>query len=1240
VLSRRHGSKRGSDPGATCDLMEFGERATMKKTLYDFVLEHANNNDTGGVTFPDENLELDWPALVLRANACAAGLSSTGIGHESVIFLCGRNSSTLLSSFLGAQRAGATPSILAPKMNGTSDFIESLLLKIRIARPSALLLGRTVADDEYEELKSSLRRSLEKPYADQLKILRFEEINIQGANLPDVKSSSLAFLQFTSGSVLNPRACQISHENVEANCRAMIEQSQIVASDVWVSWLPLFHDMGLVGATGLPIISGGRLVLVDPSRFIENPTVWLKLVSKHRATMTVAPNMAYSICATKIPSTRLAGIDLSSLRRVFNGSEPINWRDLEAFANRMAPLGFRKAAFLPCYGLAECTLAVTFSVSPDGYSLVRANASALEREGVFSEAQDGKRALEIVSVGEPIPQHQIRIVDPVTNGITPENLVGEIQVKGPSVALGYLGDEFPVEEDGWLKTGDLGFIHRGELYVVGRLKDLIKKAGRSIFPTDIETLASQVDGVRAGGAVAFEFQRNQRTQIGLVVESKKNDEGRQLLAQALRRRIVEGLSLALDAAWIVPPKTIPKTTSGKLQRKLAARMAESGRFGPPAINEIDLGEVSAPSDHLREVISEVKPSLAGRQFSLDVTWAELGIDSLDLQSIIAGLEERLDLDHVDGQVGNVHSPAALLHLIQPHFKRAGSNGESRSPREKNKTAEAVESTDGVKVFAYQLRLGTAMSLVTAAQCDDVRHKSALFAAVREWTEKQHGALYNVYLKGGSAPRSEITIGGMSTKEQVRIFSTNHYLGLHRHPDVVKAARQAVETHGAGVGTSAPSGGYTEIHRRLEDSLTTFVGKESGIIFPTGYTANLGTISALCGQGDRVIVDKEIHASVIDGCRLSGAAIESFRHNDVGDLERVLNRAHAGTTLVVVESVYSMGGEDSELASIIKTAHAHGALVMVDESHSFGFYGNDGAGLSEACGVLGEVDLFMTTMSKSLASLGGFVAGNRDLIDLIRWSSRAFIFQACATPASIASAEAALELIIEGYGREQLWMNTRRFREGVAQIGLASPGSSPIVTVPARTAAAARHSARALLKLGVFAPAITHPAVALDESRLRFTVTASHTAEDIDCALDALEATKGLLCADEESWTRTGEVVGRVGGNRGGFAELAASAERLREMMTGSAKRLAIEAHGCPKILIEDAYPCNTAKRASMTIRGDVGMLLVGSPTELIDRIASGRLTAEGDLSSLAWLCFAIKRTGSAPVFREYEIAAD
>ena len=269
-----------------------------------------------------------------------------------------------------------------------------------------------------------------------------------------------------------------------------------------------------------------------------------------------------------------------------------------------------------------------------------------------------------------------------------------------------------------------------------------------------------------------------------------------------------------------------------------------------------------------------------------------------------------------------------------------------------------------------------------------------------------------------------------------------------------------------------------------------------------------------------------------------------------------------------------------------------------------------------------------------------MAGDRDLIDLIRWSSRSFIFQACATPASIASAEAALRLIGESYGREALWMNTRRFREGLAQIGLTSLGNSPIVTVPARTAGAARRASRALLELGVFAPAIIHPAVALDESRLRFTITASHTAEDIDWALGALDEMKELLSVTEETRPRAREVSENRGG---GFAELAASAELLKEMMTSSGpNRLAIEADGCPKILIESrvATSSDSGEKASLTLRGDAGMLRVGSPAELIDRIASERLIAEGDISSLAWLCFAIQRTASAPRAGESPMAAD
>ncbi|MDZ4190374.1 MAG: aminotransferase class I/II-fold pyridoxal phosphate-dependent enzyme, partial [Hydrogenophaga sp.] len=307
-----------------------------------------------------------------------------------------------------------------------------------------------------------------------------------------------------------------------------------------------------------------------------------------------------------------------------------------------------------------------------------------------------------------------------------------------------------------------------------------------------------------------------------------------------------------------------------------------------------------------------------------------------------------------------------------------------------------------------------------------------------------------------------------------------------------------------------SGGFTPLHLKLEKQLCEFTGKPAGIIFPTGYTANLGAIAALCSVKDTIYVDREVHASIIDGCRLSGARLRFFAHNDTSDLSRLIQESTSGNKLVVIESVYSMGGPDADIVSFVKVAHQYGALIMVDESHAFGFYGERGAGLSEAKGVLREVDIFMCTLSKSLASIGGFIGGSKEIIDLIKNSSRAFIFQACSTPASVAAALAALELVKKSIDREKLWLNTNYFREKISQFGFLSSGTSPIVPIYCATASGAWTASQILLEKGVYTPPIVYPAVPVDESRLRFTITSTHTKDQIDKTISALNEVRHFI----------------------------------------------------------------------------------------------------------------------------------
>lgn len=1066
-------------------------------TLYDRVLCLAESGAPNTIVFRDEGLTLDWASLVSAADVASAALHEIGVRQGSVAFLCSRNTSHLLAAFLGSQRLGAIPAILAPRAGTWDHFSESLALKARLADPAALLVDDSISDEQLLSLRVREWNS------GSMTIDRICCVATRGREIERQPSAPLSFLQFTSGSEYEPRAVRVTHANVIANCSAMKDRGALSATDTWVSWLPLFHDMGLVGATALPILTGMSLVLSDSASFIRNPRSWLRTVTEHRGTIICAPNFAYGLCARWVPKGQLENLDLSSVRRAFNGSEPIDRSVVDSFAERFAPYGFSRIAFSNVYGLAESTLAATMPTPDAEYKYVTACRSALEQELVARYPANDDRAIDLVSVGTALNGHELRIADPDTGLAVPEMHVGEIHLKGPSIADGYLGDEFPID-NGWYRTGDLGLLKDGELYVAGRIKELIKRGGRNYFPTDIEQLTAQVDGIRLGGTAAFEVEVDGHKGIGIVAEAKGATKRAARLADEIQARVGITLALSISAVWVVKPRTLPKTTSGKIQRRLAARRAERGLYGPPAFLNIPRVEAIGAdartiADAVYACLRAARPSLESVEIPDQATWSELGLDSLDVVTIVADLERQFEIS-LDAHVGNMYTVGELI---------AGSSRVLEESNDGASTSNAFGVTE-IDHLVEHLKCGNALSFVSAASCSHVTHRAALFRAVRESVEARHGQMFGVYLRGGSAASGVVVSRDGLRASPARVFSSNHYLGLHRHPEVLSAASRALETYGIGTGTSAASGGYTELHHLLENELTEFVGKDAGILFPTGYTANLGAISALLQRNDRAIVDREVHASIIDGCRLAGATVSAFRHNDPEDLERLLKRPHSGTSLVIIESVYSMGGDNADLRELTRIAHEYGALILVDESHAFGFHGERGAGLAEQCGVLNEIDLYMTTLSKALASVGGFVAGDQSLIELIRWSSRTYIFQACAPPPSTAATRAALGLIRTGYGREKLWASTRFLRRQIGQLGLRTAGESPIVPVFSATVASVRDAARILLSHGVYTPPITHPAVPVGESRLRFTVTASHTVEDLEAAVLGLKAVAPVL----------------------------------------------------------------------------------------------------------------------------------
>jgi acyl-CoA synthetase (AMP-forming)/AMP-acid ligase II len=399
---------------------------------------------------------------------------------------------------------------------------------------------------------------------------------VASMDLPERRYHRDAFIQFTSGSTELPRAAVITHGNLDANCRAMQLSDSWSADDVFVSWLPLSHDMGLVGKLFGPVSVGASAVIVDPSAFARRPTKWLRLITDYKGTVSAAPNIAYSLCATRLPDSHLQGLDLSSWRCAYNGSEPIRKSDVDAFNSRFGPVGFRPTSLRNVYGMAECTLAVSFSRPSETVSYMSCDKSCLEERSIAVASEDSM-SWAVVSVGPVLSGFELIIADPQDQKPLADLHVGEVLLRGPSITSGYLG-QIARRPDEWFRTGDLGFIKEGELYICGRLKDLIKKAGKSIFPADVESILEKLTGVRPGSVAAFCVPSDNTELLGVALEHRGScDEFDKLIADG-RALLHAKANIEADLFWRLRPGDIPKTTSGKIRRSELTLMAASGRL--------------------------------------------------------------------------------------------------------------------------------------------------------------------------------------------------------------------------------------------------------------------------------------------------------------------------------------------------------------------------------------------------------------------------------------------------------------------------------------------------------------------------------------------------------------------------------------------------------------------------------------------------------------------------------------
>jgi fatty-acyl-CoA synthase len=571
-------------------------------------LEHAAKGDpTLGYRFigddgvpgfaPNAKSEASFSFTALeRASARYGGaLQALGLKKGDRVALILPANEDFVLCFFGAMRAGIVPVPIYPpvglgQLQGYLDNTRHI-----VAKSGARTLVTTAQIKRLLGTVQASSPSLEQVVA--VEAIRESLEPLKGTKLgPD----DIAFLQFTSGSTSRPKGVTLTHANLMANIKCIMHDGLRAADgdgDVGVSWLPLYHDMGLIGFVLAPLVKRTPVVFLPPLLFLKRPVSWLQAMTRHKGSIAYAPNFAYALCVKRVRERELEGIDLSSWRVAGCGAEPIRPETLEAFANAFAKVGFKKEAMLPSYGMAESSLAISFTEIGEGMKTMCVDGDTLWASSIAKTVPDtDERAVRLVSCGPKFPLHDISVFDPEDSESSRplgEGRVGELRIKGPSVMRGYWEDAERTRETfagGWLRTGDLGFLSEGHVFICGRSKELIIVNGRNYYPQDIEWEASRVAGVRKGNVIAFgarDRTERDRERVVCVFECQDTPKGadaRDLanekapLAQAVRKAVQEGMGLVLDDVVPLGPGILPKTSSGKLQRAKTRELYESGEL--------------------------------------------------------------------------------------------------------------------------------------------------------------------------------------------------------------------------------------------------------------------------------------------------------------------------------------------------------------------------------------------------------------------------------------------------------------------------------------------------------------------------------------------------------------------------------------------------------------------------------------------------------------------------------------
>ena len=1154
----------------------------------------------------DGETEIDYARLTQRASAIAGELAARGVEPGSLVGVCMRRTWELAATLIGVLRAGCTYVPLDPAYPRE---------RVRYMLEHARAVGAIVDHDSSAELCQGVPE-----------LIRLDDVGERTADgMAGPSASDLAYVIYTSGSTGQPKGVAVEHRSVAAMTRSMRELLNDEELAGVLAAASVCFDPSVMEILGTLSLGGTVVLAENVLKLPEMPSA-----DRVRTYIGVPSAMQALLAAGGLPE---------GMRCLVFGGEVLK-RSLVDQLHALKP-GLR---VVNVYGPTEDT--------------------------VFSTVKEVPAGVETITIGKPVSSSRSYILNDSMQPV-PVGVSGELYLAGDQLARGYLHDEEltkerfievdptgPIPEERLYKTGDLCRLREdGEIEFLGRVDQQVKIRGFRVELEEIEAALESMQGVDGAAAAVVDGGGGQKMLVVYVVsrdEAVTSEAARAYLAERLPRYMLPQVVMHLEELPRLPNgkldrKQLPKPEVGRDHDRREYLAPHAGTYATSDAGSLAhrLAGLSRDGRHaalLSIIRGEVAPLLGFRdpeQVPPDQSLDDLGLDSLTAVELSKRLAAIIGQKLPASAVIEHLTPAAVADYV---LDLMGSATERASTVEKARGG----ASDTLGTLQAQIQSSHPPFLAARAPSWSATDKGTLVRELKRLVSRTGRDPYSKLLRTGSAHRGIVADSHTNEEREAIIWTTNLYLGLNRDQEVLEEASSALMRFGTGMGTSAAASGVTDLHLEFEKAFAELVGKPAACLFPTGYTANIGVVTGLLGDNDVIVMDQLCHASIVDGARLCGATIRTFRHNNPSDLEAVLKTEASPyrTVLVALEGVYSMGEGAAPVSDIVLTAKKYNALVLVDEAHSFGFYGPRGAGICAARGVTDQVDFIMTTLSKALGSLGGVIAAREEHIALLKSSSRAYIFQATASPADIAAALAALRrLSADDALRERLWDITHYMRKQFSAAGFdLGTGDGPIVTPHFSDKDKLYAIAHGLYKRGVHTAAVTYPIVESGRGRLRFICSASHTREDVDRTLEALidaerEAEERQALGDRgsgDSKIEVGDGAGGAHSGRSGVEEWAeAFSAYLKEALArvhGPAPSLAVSVgladHGEPITIVIDgrdvtlgAHGPADAPFCSLipTDSRAVSALCQSDVQELLDSVLNGTCALRGQVEPFIWL---------------------